>query len=136
MSEWLQVKNLEMLVSKSEFNLDINKNSDVLLFSCDLLNIARGRCDLVLKKKSKPSISYININMDKPVMVGEINFSKEKFENILDSINKFLNKNNSKKLKIILFLNQPLAVNNHGVLSLDQDIKLEIINLKLIFPII
>ena len=136
MSEWLQVKNLEMLVSKSEFNLDINKNSDVLLFSCDLLNIARGRCDLVLKKKSKPYISYININMDKPVMVGEINFSKEKFENILDSINKFLNKNNSKKLKIILFLNQPLAVNNHGVLSLDQDIKLEIINLKLIFPII
>ena len=74
--------------------------------------------------------------MDKPVMVGEINFSKEKFENILDSIDKFLNKNNSKKLKIILFLNKPLAVNNHGLLSIDQNIKLEIINLKLIFPII
>ena len=136
MSEWLQVKNLEMLVSKSEFNLDINKNSDVLLFSCDLLNIARGRCDLVLNKTFNSSISYISINVDKPVMVGEINFSKEKFENILDSINKFLNKNNSKKLKIVLLLNKPLAVNNHGVLSLDQDIKLEIINLKLIFPII
>ena len=27
MSEWLQVKNLEMLVSKSELNLDINKNN-------------------------------------------------------------------------------------------------------------
>ena len=49
---------------------------------------------------------------------------------------KFLSKNNSKKLKIILFLNKPLAVNNHGVLSIDQNIKLEIINLKLIFPII
>ena len=136
MNEWLQVKNLEMLVSKSELNLDINKNSDILLFSCDLLNIARGRCDLVLKKKLNSSISYISINMDKPVMEGEINFSKEKFENILGSINKFLNKNNSKKLKIILFLNKPLAVNNHGVLSIDQNIKLEIINLKLIFPII
>ena len=75
MSEWLQVKSLEMLVSKSELNLDINKNSDVLLFSCDLLNIARGRCDLVLKKTLNSSISYISINMDKPVMVGEINFS-------------------------------------------------------------
>ena len=136
MSEWLQVKNLEMLVSKSELNLDIKKNSDVLLFSCDLLNIARGRCDLVLKKTSNSSVSYISINMDKPVMVGEMNFSKEKFENILDSINRFLNKNNSKKLKIILFLNKPLAVSNHGVLSIDQNIKLEIINLKLIFPII
>ena len=136
MSEWLQVKNLEMFVSKSELNLDINRNSDILLFSCDLLNIARGRCDLVVKKTSNSSASYININMDKPVMLGEINFSKEKFENILSSINKFLNKNNSKKLKIILFLNKHLAVNNHGVLSIDQDIKLEIINLKLIFPII
>ena len=136
MSEWLQVKNLEMLVSKSELNLDINKNSDVLLFSCDLLNIARGRCDLVLKKTLNTSVSYISINMDKPVMIGEMNFAKEKFENILNSIYKFLNKNNSKKLKIILFLNKPLAVNNHGVLSIDQNIKLEIINLKLIFPII
>ena len=136
MSEWLQVKNLEMLVSKSELNLDINKKNDVLLFSCDLLNIARGRCDLVLKKTLKSSISYISINIDKPVMAGEIYFSKEKFENILDSINRFLNKNNSKKLKIILFLNKPLAVNNHGLLSIDQNIKLEIINLKLIFPII
>ena len=136
MSEWLQVKSLEMLVSKSELNLDINKNSDVLLFSCDLLNIARGRCDLVLKKTLNSPISYISITMDKPVMVAEINFSKEKFENILDSISKFLNKNNSKKLKIILFLNKPLAVNNYGVLSIDQNIKLEIINLKLIFPII
>ena len=136
MSEWLQVKSLEMLVSKSELNLDINKNSDVLLFSCDLLNIARGRCDLVVKKTLNSSLSYISIKMDKPVMLGEVNFSKEKFENILDSIDKFLSKNNSKKLKIILFLNKPLAVNNHGVLSIDQNIKLEITNLKLIFPII
>ena len=136
MNEWLLVKTLEMLVSKFELNLDINKNSDLLLFSCDLLNIARGRCDLVLRKTLNSSISFISINMNKPVMVGEINFSKKKFDNILDSIDKFLNKNNSKKLKIILFLNQPLAVNNHGVLSIDQNIKLEIINLKLIFPII
>lgn len=136
MSEWLQVKNLEMLVSKSELNLDIDKNSDILLFSCDLLNIARGRCDLILKKTLSSSISHISINVNKPIMEGEINLTKEKFENILNSINKFLNINNSKKLKIILFLNKPLAVNNHGVLSIDQNIKLEIINVKLILPII
>ena len=136
MSEWLQVKNLEMLVSRSEFNLDINKNNDILLFSCDLLNIARGRCELILKKTLSPLISHISIDVDKPIMVGEINFTKEKFENILNSVNKFLSINNSKKLKIILFLNKPLAVNNHGVLSIDQSIKLEIVNLKLIFPII
>ena len=136
MSEWLQVKNLEMLVSKSELKLDINQNIDILLFSCDLLNIARGRCDLVLKKISDSSISNITINVDKPVMEGEINFSKEKFENIINNVSKFLHINNNKKLKIILFLDKPLAVNNHGVLSIDQNIMLKIINLKLIFPII
>ena len=136
MSEWLQVKNLEMFVSKSELNLDINRNSDILLFSCDLLNIARGRCDLVIKNNYSSSIGHINISINKPVMQGEVNFSKEKFENILNSINKFLNINNSKKLKIILFLDKALAVNNHGVLSIDQNIKLEIVNLKLILPII
>ena len=136
MSEWLQVKNLEMLVSKSELNLDIYKNNDILLFSCDLLNIARGRCDLVLKKTTSSSISNININVDKPVMEGEIYFSKEKFKNIFNTVNKFLNINNNKKLKIILFLDKPLAVSNHGVLNIEQNIKLEIVNLKLIFPII
>ncbi len=136
MSEWLQVKNLEMLVSRSELNLDINKNIDILLFSCDLLNIARGRCELILKKTLSSSISHINITVDKPIMDGEINFPKEKFENIINNVSKFLSINNSKKLKIILYLNKPLAVNNHGFLSIDQNIKLEIVNMKLIFPII
>ncbi len=136
MSEWLQVKNLEMLVSKAELNLDINKNSDLFLFSCDLLNIARGRCDLVFKKTSPPAKDYISISTEKPIMEGQINLPKEKFESILSNLNNFSNTSNSKKLKIILFLDKPLAVNNHGLLSLDQDIKLEITNLKIILPII
>ena len=136
MSEWLQVKKLEMLVSKSELNLDINKNSDLLLFSCDLLNIARGRCDLVFIKTLPPSKNYITISIEKPVMEGQLNLSEVKFENILSNLNKFSNISSSKKLKIILFLDKPLAVNNHGFLSLDQNIKLEITNLKMILPII
>ena len=136
MNEWLQVKNLEMLVSKSELNLDINKKSDILLFSCDLLNIARGRCDLILNKQSNLIKNHIFISIEKPVMKGEIDLLPNKFENILSSINKLSNVNNSKKLKLILYLNKPLAVNNHGVLSLDKDVNLEITNLKLILPII
>ena len=85
MSEWLQVKNLEMLVSKSELNLDINKKSDLLLFSCDLLNIARGRCDLVFKKTSPSSKDYITISIEKPIMEGQINLSETTFENILNN---------------------------------------------------
>ena len=69
-------------------------------------------------------------------MKGEIDLLPNKYENILSSINKLSNVNNSKKLKLILYLNKPLAVKNHGVLSLDKDVNLEITNLKLILPII
>ena len=135
MSEWLQINSIDMLVSRSEFQLDLSENLDLLNFSCDLLNIARGRCDIVLKKYSSNSKSFIFIETQKPVMNAEINLSNEKFNNILNSINKF-SVNTNKRIKIIIYLDKSLAVNNDGFLSIDKDIKLEIINMKLIMPII
>lgn len=135
MAEWLQVKSIEMLVSRSEFEFELNKNTGLIFFSCDLLNIARGRCDLVLKEQLQLNKNEILISTEKPIMKAEISLSEKKFESILKIINKFSN-NTNKKIKIILYLNKTLAVNNHGFLSIENDIKLEIINLKLILPII
>ena len=50
MSEWLQIKSIEMLVSNAEYSIENSKEQDLLFFSCDLLNIARGRCNIFLKK--------------------------------------------------------------------------------------
>ena len=135
MAEWLQVKSIEMLVSKSEFVLEINKDCDLLFFSCDLLNIARGRCELIIRKKNSEQKNQILISTKKPVMEADISLSDKKFENILNCINKFSNTIN-KRYKIILYLNKPLAVNNHGFLSLEENTTLNIVNLKLILPII
>ncbi len=135
MAEWLQVKSIEMLVSKSEFVVEVSNESDFLFFSCDLLNIARGRCELILKKKPFSKNNHIFISVEKPVMRGEISLEDKKFENILNSINKFPSSSN-KRFKIILFLNKALAVNNHGLLSIDKNIEIEILNFKLILPII
>ncbi len=135
MAEWLQVKSIEMLVSKSEFVLEINKDCDLLFFSCDLLNIARGRCELIIRKKNSEQKSQILISTKKPVMEADISLDDKKFENILNCINKFSNTIN-KRYKIILYLNKPLAVNNHGFLSLEENTTLNIVNLKLILPII
>ena len=71
MSEWLQINSIEMLVSKAEFELDISKSQDLLYFSCDLLNIARGRCDILFKKVLNNDKNYIFIGTDKPVMNSE-----------------------------------------------------------------
>ena len=95
MSEWMQVKKLEMLVSKSELNLDINENTDILLFSCDLLNIARGRCNLKISKRVKKEIDSLYVHTDQPLMDVNIFYSSEKIERLINVLG--MNKDNKKK---------------------------------------
>ena len=136
MSEWLQIKSIEMLVSKVEYSLETSKELELLFFSCDLLNIARGRCNIFLKKNQSSNLkNFIEIDSEKPVMNADINFESNKFENIAKVINNYtLNK--SKKIKIILDLNVSLAVNQDGTLSIDNSIKVDITNIKFILPLI
>ena len=135
MSEWLQINSIEMLVSKSEFELDIDKNLDTLFFSCDLLNIARGRCDITIQKKGSEKENYVFISTSKPIMNASICLNHENFNNILNTVNNYA-VNLSKRIKIVFILDKNLAVNNDGFLSIDKDIKLKIINIKFIMPLI
>ena len=136
MSEWLQIKSIEMLVSNAEYSIENSKEQDLLFFSCDLLNIARGRCNIFLKKNQSSNLkNFIEIESEKPVMNADINFESNKFENIAKVINNYtLNK--SKKIKIILDLNVSLAVNQDGTLSIENSIKVDITNIKFILPLI
>ena len=133
MGEWLRIKSIEMLVSKSELLLDTKSNLDSLSLSCDLLNIARGRCEITFLRKDSEDKSYLSISSDKPIMNATFSINNIKFDQILNNISNSSNK--AKKTKIILFLNEPLAVSNDGFLSVDKDIDLEIINIKLLLPI-
>ena len=136
MSEWLQIKSIEMLVSNVEYSIENSKEQDLLFFSCDLLNIARGRCNIFLKKNQSSNLkNFIEIDSEKPVMNADINFESNKFENIAKVINNYtLNK--SKKIKIVLDLNVSLAVNQDGTLSIENSIKVDITNIKFILPLI
>ena len=48
MSDWLHIKKLEMLVVKADYNKLLTNIEKY--FSCELLNIARGRCEVTLSK--------------------------------------------------------------------------------------
>ena len=136
MSEWLQIKSIEMLVSKVEYSLETSKELELLFFSCDLLNIARGRCNIFLCKKNPSNFkNFIEIDSDKPVMIANINFENKKFENIAKVINNYT-QNKSKKIKIVIDLNIALAVNQDGILSIENSIKVDITNIKFILPLI
>ena len=136
MSEWLQINSIEMLVSKVEYSLESSKELELLFFSCDLLNIARGRCNIFLNKNSPSNLkNFIKIDSDKPVMRANINFENKKFENIAKVINNYT-QNKSKKIKIVIDLNAALAVNQDGILSIENTIKVDITNIKFILPLI
>ena len=136
MSEWSQIKLIEMLVSKSELQIESKNNTNIIFLSCDLLNIARGRCDITINKLENSNLkNYISIIRAKPIMNANINIDSSEFESILLTMNSFANYK-SKKIKIAFYLNKSLAVNNDGFLSIENDIKLEIINFKIILPVI
>tara|TARA_A100001011_G_scaffold18639_1_gene19166 strand:+ start:950 stop:1360 length:411 start_codon:yes stop_codon:yes gene_type:complete len=136
MSEWSQIKLIEMLVSKSELQIESKNNTNIIFLSCDLLNIARGRCDIIINKIENSNLkNYISIIKAKPIMNANINLNSSEFESILLTMNSFVNYK-SKKIKIAFYLNKSLAVNNDGFLSIENDIKLEIINFKIILPVI
>ena len=136
MSEWSQIKLIEMLVSKSELQIESKNNTNIIFLSCDLLNIARGRCDIIINKIENSNLkNYISIIRAKPIMNANININSSEFESILLTMNSFANYK-SKKIKIAFYLNKSLAVNNDGFLSIENDIKLEIINFKIILPVI
>ena len=136
MSEWSQIKLIEMLVSKSELQIESKNNTNIIFLSCDLLNIARGRCDIIINKIENSNLkNYISIIRAKPIMNANININSSEFESILLTMNSFVNYK-SKKIKIAFYLNKSLAVNNDGFLSIENDIKLEIINFKIILPVI
>lgn len=136
MSEWSQIKLIEMLVSKSELQIESKNNTNIIFLSCDLLNIARGRCDIIINKIENSNLkNYISIIRAKPIMNANINLNSSEFESILLTMNSFVNYK-SKKIKIAFYLNKSLAVNNDGFLSIENDIKLEIINFKIILPVI
>ena len=136
MAEWLQIKSIEMLVSKLEYSLETSKELEILFFSCDLLNIARGRCNIFLRKNHSSNLkNFIQIDSDKPIMTTNIYFENNKFENIAKVINNYT-QNKSKKIKIVLDLNVALAVNQDGILSIENSIKVDITNIKFILPLI
>ena len=50
MSDWLHIKKLEMLVVKADYKKLLINNLEEIFLSCELLNIARGRCEVTLLK--------------------------------------------------------------------------------------
>ena len=121
MAEWAQIKSIEMLVSQAEQSLSNNSNNN-LIISCNLLNIARGRCQLTLNKKDdiNKNEDLISISSEKPIMKAVQTLSEEQYKNFLASFYNYA-QYKIKKIKIILYIDKPIAIDNDGFLNIEKD---------------
>ena len=127
MSEWLHIKKIEMLVVKAEYYCSIISDIEEISLSCELLNIARGRCEVKLFKNNKQNLDKkLFISSKKAMMSANIDLDNNYFNNLNATLFKY-NNQKSKKIKVTFFMDKAVATNSEGILSLDEDL---ITNLK------
>tara|TARA_A100000164_G_scaffold245667_1_gene218491 strand:+ start:97 stop:522 length:426 start_codon:yes stop_codon:yes gene_type:complete len=140
MSEWSHIKLIEMLVIKAEYNFSLSKPLDkILLLSCELLNIARGRCEvkfMQLQDLRNPNMktNEIFISSKKPVMSANVELEENAFSNLNSYLFKYSNLR-SKKVKITFLIDKAIATNSEGILSLDEDLYANLKKINFNIPI-
>ena len=140
MSEWSHIKLIEMLVIKAEYNFSLSKPLDkILLLSCELLNIARGRCEvkfMQLQDLRNPNMktNEIFISSKNPVMSANVELEENAFSNLNSYLFKYSNLR-SKKVKITFLIDKAIATNSEGILSLDEDLYANLKKINFNIPI-
>ena len=137
MAEWIQIKSIEMLVSRIEYFDDFSDKTNNITFSCDLLNIARGRCEIVFKKmlEDHEYENKIFISASKPIMNATKYLDENKYNNLITNLRSFI-QIKANKIKITLFIDEPLAINNSGILRVENDLDLKLNRVLFKIPIL
>ena len=92
MSDWLQIKKLEMLVVKADYNRLLINNLEKIFLSCELLNVARGRCEVTFLKVFENNLKKkLLISSKKALMQAHIELDKEYFNSLNETLFKYSN---------------------------------------------
>ena len=135
MSDWLHIKKLEMLVVKADYKRLLMNNLEEIFLSCELLNIARGRCEAKLLKVFKNNFNKkLLISSKKALMKAHIELDKDYFDNLNETLFKYSNQK-SKKIKITFLMDKAVATDSEGVLSLDDDLETNLQEINFNIPI-
>jgi hypothetical protein len=135
MSDWLHIKKLEMLVVKADYKRLLMNNLEEIFLSCELLNIARGRCEVKLLKVFKNNFNKkLLISSKKALMKAHIELDKDYFDNLNETLFKYSNQK-SKKIKITFLMDKAVATDSEGVLSLDDDLETNLQEINFNIPI-
>ena len=130
-NKWKKIDKVILLVN----NVNIHyENSVYLYLSCNFENISRGRCNITIQKVLKNTPDTLYIHTDQPLMVVNIFYKKEKIEKLINFLS--MNRNNKKKIRLVLDISDNLMVNNDGYLYVNDNFELKINSISWSIPII
>ena len=125
----------KMLVVKADYKRLLMNNLEEIFLSCELLNIARGRCEVKLLKVFKNNFNKkLLISSKKALMKAHIELDKDYFDNLNETLFKYSNQK-SKKIKITFLMDKAVATDSEGVLSLDDDLETNLQEINFNIPI-
>ena len=136
MSEWSQIKSIEMLVSRTEHSLNINNTYNNVKIFCELLNIARGRCEITFKKKEDNKVeNNLFISSKKPIMKAVRTLNGEQYDNLVKNFYNYASFK-IKKIKMMIIIDNPIAINQDGFLNIEKDLNINIMDINFSIPVL
>tara|TARA_B100000965_G_scaffold222711_1_gene186361 strand:+ start:204 stop:602 length:399 start_codon:yes stop_codon:yes gene_type:complete len=130
MNAWQKTKAVHMSVLSSDLKLIGFENRRELHLSCDLINIARGNCVVVLRPETSSIQGKLSISSERPIMNAEIEVTPI----IFDQVSNSLKHNVGRPLQLIIMLEQELKVDLQGVLLIDKNLTTHIKDMSWILP--
>ena len=122
---------IQMSVLSADLNLLGFKSDREITLSCDLVNIAKGNCTVILRPISSSISGFIDIFIDRPIMKAEINVTPLLFDQVHNSFNI----DTSRNIKLYIVIEDNLDINNEGVLIIDKPINSKIVDLTWTMPL-
>ncbi len=99
--------------------------------SCSLLNVYKGRCNLIVANNETKIKQELTIKHDRAIMEGNIIVGKTFFK----SLSKHFSIKSDRPAKILLSIDKKLNINQDGILFVDREIKTSILNFQFFLPI-
>ena len=130
-NKWKKLDKIILLVNSINICYE---NSISLNLNCNFENISRGRCNITIQKVLKKTPDTLYIHTDQPLMVVNIFYKKEKIEELINFLS--MNRNNKKKIRLVLDISDNLMVNNDGYLYVNDNFELKINSISWSIPII
>ena len=121
-----------MLIKTVDAHYDSSYSIYCYYLSCSLLNIARGRCNLMILDENSKIENTITIQYQRAIMSGSIKVKNSFFKSIP---NQFSNKND-RPARIELTINKTLNINKNGILFLDKEMTSTIDEYKFYIPLL